>query len=347
MLARGRSPRAVARPAGPGRARRTATVPGRLPFPAVGGSPCALTWCPRLTATTGTRRTATSRAAGFVTWSRSATARVPSRPATGTPASRTSSTPSLTTRAAGPARATPGHAAVPATASSSHLAGRSPSHDQAGTSGRPRPAASTCRNPSGIRLDLGRNCLLIKLSGWTARSSGLRASQTPHRSPWCTFGPGRVPTVDCSRRLTLTGLTRRSGSAGGSARWPSDSVGRAGVLVAEAGGALLGFASYSASRDSDADPARVGEIGAIYLLPSTWGKGVGRRLMDVALACLAEAEFVQVTLWVLESNARARRFYAAGGWSADGTRKLDESRGFPIAQVRYRRSLTSSRAQPG
>jgi GNAT superfamily N-acetyltransferase len=125
------------------------------------------------------------------------------------------------------------------------------------------------------------------------------------------------------------------------------SVGRAGVLVAEADGALLGFASYSASRDSDADPARVGEIGAIYLLPSAWGKGVGKRLMDAALACLAQAEFVQVTLWVLDSNVRARRFYAAGGWFADGARKLDESRGFPIAQVRYRRSLTSSRAQPG
>ena len=69
--------------------------------------------------------------------------------------------------------------------------------------------------------------------------------------------------------------------------------------------------------------------------------------MDAALACLAEAEFIQVTLWVLDSNVRARRFYAAGGWSADGAQKLDESRGFPIAQVRYRRSLPSSGAQPG
>ena len=124
-------------------------------------------------------------------------------------------------------------------------------------------------------------------------------------------------------------------------------AGHAGVLVADDGGALLGFASYSSSRDSDADPGWVGEIGAIYLLPSVWGNGVGRRLMDAALLCLAEAEFVQVTLWVLDSNVRARRFYAAGGWFADGTQKLDESRGFPIAQVRYRRSLTSSRAQPG
>ena len=153
MRAPGRSLRVVARARRTGRARRTATAPGRLPFPAADGSLCALTWCPRLNATTGTRRTGTSRAAGFVTWSRSVTARAPSRRATGTPASRTSSTPCLTTRAAGPAPVTPAHAAVPAIASSNPLAGRSSSQDQAGTSGRPLPAASTCRNPSDTWLD--------------------------------------------------------------------------------------------------------------------------------------------------------------------------------------------------
>jgi GNAT superfamily N-acetyltransferase len=118
-------------------------------------------------------------------------------------------------------------------------------------------------------------------------------------------------------------------------------AGRTGVLVADADGDLLGFASYSPSRDSDADPGRVGEIGAIYLLPGAWGKGIGRRLMEATLFCLATADFVQVTLWVLDSNVRGRRFYESGGWSADGGQKLDESRGFPITQVRYRRSFWS------
>jgi GNAT superfamily N-acetyltransferase len=118
-------------------------------------------------------------------------------------------------------------------------------------------------------------------------------------------------------------------------------AGRTGVLVADADGDLLGFASYSPSRDSDADPGQVGEIDTIYLLPSAWGKGIGRRLMDATLACLARAGFVQATLWVLDSNLRARRFYEAGGWSADGGKKLDESRGFPITQVRYRRPFWS------
>ena len=121
---------------------------------------------------------------------------------------------------------------------------------------------------------------------------------------------------------------------------------RDGVLVADASGTLLGFVGYSPTRDGDADPARVGEIDAIYLLPNTWGKGVGRLLMDAALARLAEARFDRATLWVLDSNVRARRFYEAGGWLADGARKVDDSRGFPIAQVRYKRSLVPSGTGP-
>jgi GNAT superfamily N-acetyltransferase len=137
-------------------------------------------------------------------------------------------------------------------------------------------------------------------------------------------------------RADDAGRTGDAGRAG-----VEDRAARAGILVADVAGDLLGFASYSPSRDSDADPGRVGEIGAIYLLPSAWGKGIGRQLMDATLACLATAGFTQVTLWVLDSNVRARRFYEAGGWSADGGQKLDESRGFPITQVRYRRSFWS------
>jgi ribosomal protein S18 acetylase RimI-like enzyme len=112
-----------------------------------------------------------------------------------------------------------------------------------------------------------------------------------------------------------------------------------GVLVAEDDRHLIGFISYSQSRDADADPKQVGEVGAIYLLSDAWRNGVGGRLMNAALGRLAEAGFTEATLWVLDSNVRARRFYEAGGWSADGALKSDESRGFPIMEVRYRKSL--------
>jgi len=116
---------------------------------------------------------------------------------------------------------------------------------------------------------------------------------------------------------------------------------RAGVLVADDGGSVVGFVGYFPSRDPDADPDLIGEIGAIYLLPGAWGTGIGRRLMEAALGRLAGAGFTQVTLWVLDANDRARRFYEAGGWSADGAAKQDDSRGFPLSEVRYRRSLSS------
>ncbi len=115
-----------------------------------------------------------------------------------------------------------------------------------------------------------------------------------------------------------------------------------GILVADANGCLLGFVSYGPARDDDADSKRVGEIHAIYLVPAAWDKGIGKQLMAAALERLVKAGFNQATLWVLDSNVRARHFYEAGGWPADGAVKRDESRGFLLIEMRYRRSLTFS-----
>jgi ribosomal protein S18 acetylase RimI-like enzyme len=111
------------------------------------------------------------------------------------------------------------------------------------------------------------------------------------------------------------------------------------TVVADAGGGLSGFVSYGPARDDDVDPQRAGEIYAIYLLPAAWDKGIGRQLMAAALDRLGEAGFHQVILWVLDSNARARRFYEADGWLADGSAKRDDSFGVPMTEVRYVRSL--------
>ena len=113
----------------------------------------------------------------------------------------------------------------------------------------------------------------------------------------------------------------------------------AGTLVADAGGPLSGFVSYGPARDDDADSRRAGEIYAIYLVPAAWDEGIGRQLMAAALGRLGGAGFDQVILWVLDSNARTRRFYEAGGWLADGAAKRDDSFGVPMTEVRYRRSL--------
>lgn len=111
------------------------------------------------------------------------------------------------------------------------------------------------------------------------------------------------------------------------------------LVVAGADGELDGFAGFGPTRDSDDDAGRVGEIRAIYLKPDSWGHGLGRALMDATLRRLADLGYTEVTLWVLDTNVRAQRFYDAAGFSPDGAAKVDESLDFPLRELRYRRPL--------
>ena len=114
---------------------------------------------------------------------------------------------------------------------------------------------------------------------------------------------------------------------------------RAGTLVATDGADIVGFAAVCPSRDDDADPLTMGEIPAIYLLRTQWGTGLGRQLMRTALIVLHEGGYREATLWVLDTNERARRFYLAGGWRADGAVKQDMSHGIELTELRYRRAI--------
>jgi GNAT superfamily N-acetyltransferase len=117
-------------------------------------------------------------------------------------------------------------------------------------------------------------------------------------------------------------------------QWPA-----AGTLVAVSDGQVSGFAHVGPTRDDGDGDGRVGEVTAIYVLPEAWGTGLGRALMTAALGELATAGYESATLWVLESNARARRFYERAGWSADGSVKQDDIGGARVTEVRYRRPL--------
>jgi GNAT superfamily N-acetyltransferase len=118
-----------------------------------------------------------------------------------------------------------------------------------------------------------------------------------------------------------------------------DDLSAGGVLVLEDEGGIVGFAAVSASRDDDAGPG-IGEVGSIYVLPDFWNRGGGRDLMARAVDTLRAAGFSAATLWVLDTNLRARRFYEAAGWVADGTTKVDDRGTFALREVRYRTTIS-------
>ncbi len=110
------------------------------------------------------------------------------------------------------------------------------------------------------------------------------------------------------------------------------------ILVADGGGKVLGFISSGPARD---EPEHVGEVYAIYLDPSAWGHGIGRELFREATDWLAKEGYREATLWVLASNSRARRFYEAAGWNADGGTKIETYQGTSLEEARYRRRLVA------
>ena len=87
-------------------------------------------------------------------------------------------------------------------------------------------------------------------------------------------------------------------------------------------------------RDADRTGPGQGEVYAIYVLPEWWGRGAGRLLMAHVVRALAEAGQDDITLWVLEGNQRARRFYEAAGFRLDGARQ-ELDLGGPVTELRY------------
>ena len=110
------------------------------------------------------------------------------------------------------------------------------------------------------------------------------------------------------------------------------------MWVAEEGRRVLGFAVTGPSEDADADPGTA-ELYAIYLEPGSFGTGVGRRLFAHAVGDVRERGFRTATLWVLESNGQARRFYEVAGWKLDGATTTERIDCLNYPTVRYRTDL--------
>lgn len=107
------------------------------------------------------------------------------------------------------------------------------------------------------------------------------------------------------------------------------------VLVAEGtDDRLHGFASLVPHEHLGAEWALVPQL---YLRPTAWGQGLGQALMAELIARAGKLGYRWLELWVHPANARARRFYEAGGWTSDGTEVIEHAWGIDLPGVRYTR----------
>jgi ribosomal protein S18 acetylase RimI-like enzyme len=98
---------------------------------------------------------------------------------------------------------------------------------------------------------------------------------------------------------------------------------------------VVGFGNGGASRDVDGE----GELYGLYVLPEAWDTGAGRALLEAVEDALRAQSYEEATLWVLEDNPRARRFYERQGWTLDGARELFELWDVSPPELRYRKRL--------
>lgn len=152
----------------------------------------------------------------------------------------------------------------------------------------------------------------------TARLADAEGINRCHVGGWKVHYRGILPDAFLDAIDPVERLAARRHALGEGA-WP-------GVCnwVLEEEGAIRGWASTGPCRDEDlagadgAGPEDVAhELYAIYLDPDLVGHGYGRALMSHCVAEARAAGHREMVMWVLTGNERARRFYAAAGFTPD------------------------------
>jgi GNAT superfamily N-acetyltransferase len=119
------------------------------------------------------------------------------------------------------------------------------------------------------------------------------------------------------------------------------------TLVVEADDGVAGFCTVKPSDDPDVDASQVVEIPTLYIRPDAWRRGYGLALCREACRRARGDGFRWLTLWVLDLNTEARRFYAALGFREDGGRKVDDNHtAEPLHASRFRLLLSEGLTEP-
>jgi ribosomal protein S18 acetylase RimI-like enzyme len=109
------------------------------------------------------------------------------------------------------------------------------------------------------------------------------------------------------------------------------------VLVAQARAAVDGYAALRV----DPHEAGAGQLKELHVRAEREGRGIGSRLVAGALDHFRRCGKQRITLWVLEENDHARRFYEHRGFRPTGERQVVKLEG-PVSEVRYVRKLTEA-----
>jgi RimJ/RimL family protein N-acetyltransferase len=115
------------------------------------------------------------------------------------------------------------------------------------------------------------------------------------------------------------------------------------ILVAVSGKDIVGQCTYDPwMRDDPPGPKDVSEIKDLYVDPSSWRRGVGRRLLDATINDLRERGSREVVIATFAAAERALAFYAGAGFvKVPDWRVVNFYNGQPM--VRLRLSLASER----
>ncbi|GFP75435.1 GNAT family N-acetyltransferase [Clostridium fungisolvens] len=94
-----------------------------------------------------------------------------------------------------------------------------------------------------------------------------------------------------------------------------------------------GILSFAKCRYGSNDNSWI-EIWRVYLTPRYWGSGVAKELIEWGINEIQKENFVNIELWVLEENIRARHFYEKMGFKHDNTFQIINM-GKELRELRY------------
>jgi putative acetyltransferase len=127
---------------------------------------------------------------------------------------------------------------------------------------------------------------------------------------WLETWQQAYPAIDFAARVTWW-----------RARWRSELVPNAAIVVAEQAGALVGFVTIDAS----------GYLDQLVVAPAHWGSELGNTLVDEAKRLSPD----RITLLVNTDNVRAIRFYARNGFASAGE-DVNPTSGRPVLRMEWK-----------